>query len=67
MSSREVKSIAEKARVVIFPSIVIAKVAATIGRYQSDLWMTSYESAMFIDGAAVGFSAAAPRTISEVA
>jgi carbamoyl-phosphate synthase large subunit len=43
------------------------EVAPSIGRYQSDLWMTSYESAMFIDEAAVGFSSAGPRSISEVA
>lgn len=34
MSSREVKSIGEKARVVILPSTVIAKVAATRGRLE---------------------------------
>ena len=43
------------------------EVAPSIGRYQADLWMTSYESAMFIDEASVGFSSAEPRTISEVA
>jgi hypothetical protein len=32
LSSREVKSTGEKARVVIFPSTVMAKVAATNGR-----------------------------------
>jgi carbamoyl-phosphate synthase large subunit len=43
------------------------QVEPAIGRYQSDLWMTSYESAMFLDEAAVGFSGSEPREISEVA
>jgi carbamoyl-phosphate synthase large subunit len=42
-------------------------VAPAIGRFQPDLWMTSYESAMFIEEGAVGFSGSAPRSISEVA
>jgi len=43
------------------------RVTPAIGRYRHDLWMTSYESSMFVDEAAVGFSTAAPRIISEVA
>jgi len=42
-------------------------ISPAVGRFQDDLWMTSYESAMFLDEATVGFSTTAPRSISEVA
>jgi carbamoyl-phosphate synthase large subunit len=55
-----------------FPRMLIElargeQVAPAIGRFQDDLWMTSYESAMFIDEAAVGFSTTTAQTVSEVA
>jgi carbamoyl-phosphate synthase large subunit len=44
------------------------RVASAIGRFQEDLWMSSYETSVFVAAASVGFSAtpAAPM-ISEVA
>jgi hypothetical protein len=43
------------------------RVSPSIGRFQEDLWMTSYESAVFVAGADVGFRAPALRSIPEVA
>jgi len=43
------------------------RVSPAVGRYQDNLWMTSYESTMFIDEAAIGFSESETRSIPEVA
>ncbi len=43
-------------------------VAPSIGRYQEDLWMSSYETSVFVAGASIGFSSMpARRSIPEVA
>ena len=44
------------------------RVAPAIGRYQEDLWMSSYETPVFVTAESIGFSTTpAVRTISEVA
>jgi carbamoyl-phosphate synthase large subunit len=43
------------------------RVSAALGRYQSDLWMTSYEASVFVAADRVGFESAADRSIAEVA
>jgi carbamoyl-phosphate synthase large subunit len=56
-----------------FPRLLVdlvrgRRVAPAIGRFQENLWMSSYEMSVFIPGAAVGFTAAAAcRSIPEVA
>jgi carbamoyl-phosphate synthase large subunit len=43
-------------------------VTPAIGRYFDDIWMTNYESSMFISGPSVGFSnSGAQRSVREVA
>lgn len=43
------------------------RVAPVIGRFQENLWMSSFESAVFIADSNVGFSAPVLRSIPEVA
>ncbi|MEO8481947.1 MAG: ATP-grasp domain-containing protein [Acidobacteriota bacterium] len=43
------------------------KVDPTIGRFQDNLWMTSYETSVFVAETSIGFSSVATRDISEVA
>ncbi len=43
------------------------RVLPSIGRFQSDLWMTSYEASVFVPGALIGFSSSTPCSIAEVA
>lgn len=44
------------------------RVRPALGRFQDGLWMTSYETAVFVAEAAIGFSpAAVERTVPEVA
>ena len=56
-----------------FPRMLVdlargGSVAPAIGRFQDDLWMTSYESSLFLRGAEVGFQAAPlAQAIPEVA
>jgi hypothetical protein len=42
-------------------------VPPVLGRYQADLWMTSYEASVFVAADRIGFEAASRRTIAEVA
>ena len=55
-----------------FPRLLVdlargRRVAAAIDRFQENLWMSCYESSVFIAGSSVGFSAPANGSISEVA
>jgi len=43
------------------------RVEPTIGRFQDNLWMTSYETSVFVAETSIGFSSVATRDISEVA
>lgn len=43
------------------------RLASQIGDFQDDLWMTSYESSIFVPAERIGFSMMAPRSIAEVA
>jgi carbamoyl-phosphate synthase large subunit len=43
------------------------RVEPAIGRFQDDLWMTSYETSVFVAETAIGFSSVAARDIPEVA
>ena len=43
------------------------RVTPSIGRFEDELWMTSYESSVFVPGADVGFSAQTLHSIPEVA
>jgi hypothetical protein len=42
------------------------RVPPALGRYQSDLWMTSYEASVFVAADRIGFETM-PRSIAEVA
>jgi carbamoyl-phosphate synthase large subunit len=55
-----------------FPRLLVdlargRRVTPSIGRFQHDLWMTSYEASVFVAADLVGFSNASTRTIAEVA
>jgi carbamoyl-phosphate synthase large subunit len=43
------------------------RVTPQIGRFQDGLWMSSYETSVFVADEAVGFSSVRPDSISEVA
>ncbi len=43
------------------------RVTPSIGRFEDELWMTSYESSVFVPRADVGFSSRTLRSIPEVA
>jgi carbamoyl-phosphate synthase large subunit len=43
------------------------QVDPVIGRFQDNLWMTSYETSVFVAETSIGFSSVATRDISEVA
>lgn len=43
------------------------RVDPAIGRFQDNLWMTSYETSVFVAETSIGFSSVAARDISEVA
>jgi carbamoyl-phosphate synthase large subunit len=54
-----------------FPQVLVhlargVRVTPFIGRFQDQLWLTSYESSLFVPAADIAFSAA-PRPITEVA
>jgi carbamoyl-phosphate synthase large subunit len=54
-----------------FPRLLVElargrRVAPSLGRFQSDLWMTSYEASMFLPEGQIGFTATS-RPIAEVA
>jgi carbamoyl-phosphate synthase large subunit len=55
-----------------FPRMLIElargrRVLPALGRYQPDLWMTSYEASVFVAADRIGFDAAPERPIAEVA
>jgi carbamoyl-phosphate synthase large subunit len=55
-----------------FPQMVVdlalgRTVKPALGRFTADLWMTSYETSVFVNGSRIGFSTARPGTIAEVA
>lgn len=55
-----------------FPRLLVdlargRRVTPSIGRFQHDLWLTSYEASVFVAGDLVGFSNASTRSIAEVA
>lgn len=55
-----------------FPRLLVLlargrRVAPEIGRFQEGLWMSSYETSVFLAEQAIGFSAAAPVAVPEVA
>jgi carbamoyl-phosphate synthase large subunit len=43
------------------------RVEPSLGRFQDNLWMTSYETSVFVAETSIGFSSVATRDISEVA
>lgn len=43
------------------------RVTPQIGRFQEGLWMSSYETSVFMPEQAIGFSSASPLVVSEVA
>jgi len=55
-----------------FPKLLVQlalgrRVTPQIGRFQDGLWMTSYETSVFVAEQAIGFSPARPSSIPEVA
>jgi carbamoyl-phosphate synthase large subunit len=55
-----------------FPRLLVElargnRVAPAIGAFRHNLWMTSYETSVFVAGAAIGFSSAVSSRIVEVA
>jgi hypothetical protein len=55
-----------------FPRLLVQlargrRVTPLIGRFQDGLWMSSYETSVFVAEQAVGFSSTRPDTVSEVA
>jgi carbamoyl-phosphate synthase large subunit len=43
------------------------RVSPALGRYQADLWMTSYEASVFVTADRIGFETTPQRSIAEVA
>jgi carbamoyl-phosphate synthase large subunit len=43
------------------------KVEPSLGRFQDNLWMTSYETSVFVAETSIGFSSISARAIPEVA
>jgi carbamoyl-phosphate synthase large subunit len=55
-----------------FPAMLVQlargrRVPPSIGRFQDGLWMTSYETSVFVDASSIGFSSSAMRATPEVA
>jgi carbamoyl-phosphate synthase large subunit len=55
-----------------FPAMLVQlargrRVTPSIGRFQDGLWMTSYETSVFVNASSIGFSSSAMRATPEVA